>query len=765
MRTTSYFLLLILIAVGVGCQSSTTQPLPTTVIPQPRSQQLLDGNFVLSSQTQLVYPPAFENAVQFLKHWVEEGSVIRFRENDSDSQIVFVQDSQLATEGYKLEIDKNQIRITAATDTGAFYAVQSLRQLMPESIESGDFKEDRIKIRQMHIQDEPEFTYRGMHLDVGRHFFSVDFIKQYLDYMAMLKMNYFHWHLTEDQGWRLEIKKYPLLQTVAAYRDQTLVGHYNEVPQRFDGQRYGGYYTQEEAREIVAYAAARHITVVPEIEMPGHSQAAITAYPELGCTGESPGVAQLWGVFEQIYCPKEETFAFLEDVLDEVMEIFPSRLIHIGGDEAPKKNWKACPACQARMVQEGLQNEDELQSYFIKRMESYLNSHGRQIIGWDEIIEGGLAPNATVMSWRGTAGAITAAKQGNPVIMTPNSHCYFDYYQSQNENEPLAIGGYIPLEKVYQFDPIPTELNMAERALILGAQANLWTEYISQEDQVEYMIFPRITALSEVLWTYPAERNYTDYIARLLHFQKRLDALDVQYANHLFDLTGELVSNHSEWAWSLQSIVPGVTIHYTTDGTGPNIHSPIYQTPIPFDTDLQITAAVFEAEKQLGAVYTQELQFHKAVGKPITVNVEANPAYAGNGTTSLINGVPGSSKRYGDREWLGYWGDDLEVIIDLQEMISVNQVSTRLFDAPGQWIYAPAEVWIELLDAQKELVSSKQAILHRDALLPTLVLVQESFEHTANYVVVRVKNYGTIPDGAQGAGHKAWTFIDEIIVR
>lgn len=765
MRTTSYFLLLILIAVGVGCQSSTTQPLPTTVIPQPRSQQLLDGNFVLSSQTQLVYPPAFENAVQFLKHWVEEGSVIRFRENDSDSQIVFVQDSQLATEGYKLEIDKNQIRITAATDTGAFYAVQSLRQLMPESIESGDFKEDRINIRQMHIQDEPKFAYRGMHLDVGRHFFSVDFIKQYLDYMAMLKMNYFHWHLTEDQGWRLEIKKYPLLQTVAAYRDQTLVGHYNEVPQRFDGQRYGGYYTQEEAREIVAYAAARHITVVPEIEMPGHSQAAITAYPELGCTGESPGVAQLWGVFEQIYCPKEETFAFLEDVLDEVMEIFPSRLIHIGGDEAPKKNWKACPACQARMVQEGLQNEDELQSYFIKRMESYLNSHGRQIIGWDEIIEGGLAPNATVMSWRGTAGAITAAKQGNPVIMTPNSHCYFDYYQSQNENEPLAIGGYIPLEKVYQFDPIPTELNMAERALILGAQANLWTEYISQEDQVEYMIFPRITALSEVLWTYPAERNYTDYIARLLHFQKRLDALDVQYANHLFDLTGELVSNHSEWAWSLQSIVPGVTIHYTTDGTAPNIHSPIYQTPIPFDSDLQITAAVFEAEKQLGAVYTQELQFHKAVGKPITVNVEANPAYAGNGTTSLINGVPGSSKRYGDREWLGYWGDDLEVIIDLQEMISVNQVSTRLFDAPGQWIYAPAEVWIELLDAQKELVSSKQAILHRDALLPTLVLVQESFEHTANYVVVRVKNYGTIPDGAQGAGHKAWTFIDEIIVR
>lgn len=765
MRTTSYFLLLILIAVGVGCQSSTTQPLPTTVIPQPRSQQLLDGNFVLSSQTQLVYPPAFENAVQFLKHWVEEGSVIRFRENDSDSQIVFVQDSQLATEGYKLEIDKNQIRITAATDAGAFYAVQSLRQLMPESIESGDFKEDRINIRQMHIQDEPKFAYRGMHLDVGRHFFSVDFIKQYLDYMAMLKMNYFHWHLTEDQGWRLEIKKYPLLQTVAAYRDQTLVGHYNEVPQRFDGQRYGGYYTQEEAREIVAYAAARHITVVPEIEMPGHSQAAITAYPELGCTGESPGVAQLWGVFEQIYCPKEETFAFLEDVLDEVMEIFPSRLIHIGGDEAPKKNWKACPACQARMVQEGLQNEDELQSYFIKRMESYLNSHGRQIIGWDEIIEGGLAPNATVMSWRGTAGAITAAKQGNPVIMTPNSHCYFDYYQSQNENEPLAIGGYIPLEKVYQFDPIPTELNMAERALILGAQANLWTEYISQEDQVEYMIFPRITALSEVLWTYPAERNYTDYIARLLHFQKRLDALDVQYANHLFDLTGELVSNHSEWAWSLQSIVPGVTIHYTTDGTGPNIHSPIYQTPIPFDTDLQITAAVFEAEKQLGAVYTQELQFHKALGKPITVNVEANPAYAGNGTTSLINGVPGSSKRYGDREWLGYWGDDLEVIIDLQEMISVNQVSTRLFDAPGQWIYAPAEVWIELLDAQKELVSSKQAILHRDALLPTLVLVQESFEHTANYVVVQVKNYGTIPDGAQGAGHKAWTFIDEIIVR
>lgn len=765
MRTTTYFLLVILVAVGAGCQPKTTFQPPTTLIPQPQSQQLLEGNFILSSQTQLVYPAEFKNAAQFLKQWVERGSSIRFREKDSDAQIVFAQDIQLAPEAYRMEIGEQQIQITAATDAGAFYAVQSLRQLLPESLESGDFKEDRLKIRQMRIEDEPAFTYRGMHLDVGRHFFSVDFIKKYLDYMAMLKMNHFHWHLTEDQGWRLEIKKYPQLQTVAAYRDQTLIGHYNEVPQQFDGKKYGGYYTQEEAREIVAYAAARHITVIPEIEMPGHSQAAITAYPELGCTGETPGVAQLWGVFEHIYCPKEETFAFLEDVLEEVLEIFPSTMIHIGGDEAPKKNWKACSACQARIAQEGLQDEDELQSYFIKRIERYLNSHGRQIIGWDEIIEGGLAPNATVMSWRGTAGAITAAKQGNPVIMTPNSHCYFDYYQSQNDNEPVAIGGYIPLEKVYHFDPIPEELNAAESQFILGAQANLWTEYISQESQVEYMIFPRITALSEVLWTYPTERNYPDYIGRLLHFQLRLDAMGVHYANHLFDLTGELVSDNSALAWSLQSVVPGVTIRYTTDGSVPEGNSPIYEAPIPFQTDSYITAAVFEAEKQLGALYTQQLQYHQGVGKPITVNVEAHPAYSGSGKTSLINGVPGSNKRYGDREWLGYWGDDLEIVIDLEKMSPVNRVSTRFFDAPGQWIYAPVEVWIELLDAQKQLVISKPVTIQRDADFPTLALGQESFDHTANYVVVRVKNYGTIPDGAQGAGHKAWTFIDEIIIR
>jgi hexosaminidase len=368
-----------------------------------------------------------------------------------------------------------------------------------------------------------------MHLDVGRHFFSVDFIKKYINLMAMLKMNTFHWHLTEDQGWRIEIKKYPKLQEIAAFRDETLIGHYSDKPHQFDGKKYGGFYTQEEIKEVVKYASARQITIIPEIEMPGHSQAAIAAYPELGCTGEQVKVATKWGVFEEIYCPKETTFKFLEDVIDEVSNLFPGKYIHIGGDEAPKIRWENCEHCQNLIKKEGLKDEHELQSYFIARMEKYINSKGKQIIGWDEILEGGLAPNATVMSWRGTNGAIEAAKQKHTVILTPQSHCYFDHYQSENKNEPLAIGGFLPLEKVYNFNPIPDELTTEEHQYVLGAQGNVWTEYMQTSENVEYMVFPRAIALSEVLWSAKEHRNYTDFIYRLEYFNKILDARNVNH--------------------------------------------------------------------------------------------------------------------------------------------------------------------------------------------------------------------------------------------
>ena len=370
-----------------------------------------------------------------------------------------------------------------------------------------------------------------MHLDVARHFMPVEFIKRYIDLMAMHKMNRFHWHLTEDQGWRIEIKQYPRLTEVGAWRDSTLVGHYGSGV--YDGERHGGFYTQEEVREVVAYAQERFITVIPEIEMPGHSSAALAAYPELGCEPEKKyHVQSTWGVFEDIYCPSETTFTFLENVLTEVMALFPSEYIHIGGDEAPKDAWRKSELAQQVIQREGLADEHELQSYFIRRIEKFLNKHGRQIIGWDEILEGGLAPNATVMSWRGIQGGIEAARQQHNVIMTPGSHCYLDHYQANPDTEPLAIGGFTTLEKTYSYEPTPAELSEEEARYILGAQGNIWTEYMHSGEKVEYMAYPRATALAEVVWSPKEKRNWTDFWRRLQTHFKRLDALGVNYADH-----------------------------------------------------------------------------------------------------------------------------------------------------------------------------------------------------------------------------------------
>ncbi|HLT32361.1 MAG TPA: beta-N-acetylhexosaminidase, partial [Aquaticitalea sp.] len=443
------------------------------IIPVSLHHSFTEGQFQLDSSTGIHYENGFKIAADFLKSYIEDGSDIQLQQNHA---ISFIQDKNIQNpEGYILEIRPAQIKISAKSDRAAFYAVQTLRQLLPVALENSTFAANEIHLKCQTIEDAPQFPYRGMHLDVARHMFPVDFIKKYIDALALLKFNTFHWHLTDDQGWRIEIKKYPKLQEIAAYRNETLIGHYNTDPQEFDGKRYGGFYTQEEIKDVVAYAEKRFVTIIPEIEMPGHSQAAISAYPELGCTGKPVEAATKWGVFEKVYCTKEETFTFLENVLDEVLELFPSKYIHIGGDEAPKAHWKACSVCQQNIKNLSLKDEHELQSYFISRIEKYLNDKGRNIIGWDEILEGGLAPNATVMSWRGTNGAIEAAKQHHNVILTPNSHLYFDYYQSDKEDEPLAIGGYIPLEKVYGYNPIPSELTVEQSEYVLGAQANLWT--------------------------------------------------------------------------------------------------------------------------------------------------------------------------------------------------------------------------------------------------------------------------------------------------
>ena len=496
------------------------------IIPTPTEQTINNGYMEIKNSPEIITDYEFNSAATLLKDALKKLGFSS--EKKTKNKVKFSLNKSLNDEEYFLRINSNEIAIESSTETGAIYGFQSLNQLMSLNLSNGV-----IKLQNQVIKDSPRFKYRGMHLDVGRHMYPVDFIKKYIDGLAMLKFNNFHWHLTEDQGWRIEIEKYPELNNIGSFRDSTLIGHYTDKPWQFDKTRYGGYYTKKEIKEVVRYAEGRGINVIPEIEMPGHSQAAVSSYPEFGCTGEQVGVAPLWGVFKEIYCSKNETFDFLEEIIDEVVELFPGKYIHIGGDEAPKTNWKACGNCQNVINREKLKDEHELQSYFITRMEKYINSKGKQIIGWDEILEGGLAPNATVMSWRGISGGIEAAKMNHEVIMTPNATCYLDHYQAKDTaNEPLAIGGYTPIEEIYNYEPIPDELDESLHKYIIGAQGNVWTEYMKTSDHVEYMVFPRIFALSEVVWA-ENRPSFDDFKSKVIGMYPVLDKMDINYSKHL----------------------------------------------------------------------------------------------------------------------------------------------------------------------------------------------------------------------------------------
>ena len=505
MKTNFTFLLFLLFSLSFSQNN-------IAFIPKPQNTLVAKGSFYITTKT---YIQAEENSFEatYLKEGIQiqTGLHLKITSKDNSKKIqLVVQKPKIANfnkEQYEMLVSDSKIIISAPTNQGLFYGIQTLLQMVPFE------KKNEIAIPCIQISDAPKYAWRGMHLDVCRHYFPISFIKKYIDYLVHYKMNTFHWHLTEDQGWRIEIKKYPKLTEIGAWRNGSMVGRYDD--QKFDTIKYGGFYTQEDIKEIVAYASQRHITIVPEIEMPGHSLAAIAAYPELSCTGGPFEVGKKWGVFDDVYCPKEETFTFLENVISEVLTLFPSEYIHIGGDECPKTRWKSCAHCQKLIQEKGLKDEHELQSYFIQRIEKFVNSKGRKIIGWDEILEGGLAPNAAVMSWRGTEGGIAAAKQKHYVVMTPGSHCYFDHYQGKPENEPIAIGGFTSLEKVYSFNPMPKELDLEEQKYILGAQANVWTEYILTPEQVEYMIMPRMSALAEVLWGTANPENFLDFKTRL----------------------------------------------------------------------------------------------------------------------------------------------------------------------------------------------------------------------------------------------------------
>ena len=591
----------IILLIVSSCQNKFNSLTDYSVIPQPYSLREGSQAFTLNGETRiLISGDNIEGSAKVLQEYIQELAELKLdivlqEEAKSLQNVILLsiisQEKRLGAEGYRMQVDRDKVLITSNDVDGVFYGVQTLFQLF--ELQDLNNENTNLIVPAIRVWDEPCFPYRGMHLDVCRHFFNVEFIKHYLDLMAYYKFNTFHWHLTEDQGWRIEIKKYPKLTEVGAWRLEK------------DGSRYGGFYTQEDIKEVVAYAEKLHITIIPEIEMPGHSRAAIAAYPELSCTGKSLEVPNNWGVFEDIYCAgNDKTFTFIEDVLDEVIDLFPGDYIHIGGDEAPKNRWEVCEKCQARMKEEGLKDEHELQSYFIKRIDAYLTSKGKKLMGWDEILEGGLAENATVMSWRGLDGGIAAARQGNQVVMTPGTHCYFDHYQADRAFEPKSIGGYTSLKKVYDFEPVPEDLFTEQKVLILGAQGNVWTEYMETEDYVEYMILPRMLALSEVLWGSKKNKNWEAFQIRLQDHFKLFDKKGFRYSKGTyrlsFETTFDSIENQKNIEISSEQFKP--QIYYTLNGILPDTGAILYQGAIKVSAqDSLIRAGIFENGKLMQA--------------------------------------------------------------------------------------------------------------------------------------------------------------------
>lgn len=664
-------------------------------------------------------------------------------------------------EGYSLSIQPKLIRIEAKDASGFFYAIQSLLQLMPAEFLNPEMPEWSIlEIPCMDIEDFPRFSYRGMHLDVARHFFSVSDIKKYLDLMAMHKMNRFHWHLTDDQGWRIEIKKYPRLTEVGAKRKETMKGHYDE--QQWDGKPYSGYYSQDEIKEVVDYARQLCIEVIPEIEMPGHALAALASYPELSCTGGPFETATSWGVFDDVFCTKEPVFKFLEDVLEEVCMLFPGKYIHIGGDECPKTRWKACSLCQTRIRTEGLKDEHELQSWFIKRINQFIESKGKQIIGWDEILEGGLAPGATVMSWRGTEGGIAAARLNHDVIMSPASHCYFDHYQAEPDVSPLAIGGFTPIEKVYAFEPVPFDsLSDEQQKHILGAQGNVWTEYLPLFSLVEYMAYPRACALAEVVWSDKSSRNWNDFSSRLIRHLQKLMLKQVNFSTDIFNVTSRVFRENDSGKLfiSLHKLIDNGSIHYTTDGSEPDNNSPVFKEPLPLCQQLN---AKLISDFGSGKTLSKTFLVHKANGMNYKL---AYPwkQYHGGTDFGLTDGLPGKINQY--NTWVGFSGDDMEAVLDLKEVTEIKKVSVNFYNKNRSCIFLPQYVEIFTSDDGMDFFSvARQDVISDDA--PNSIINSTFLLPAQNvrYLKVFAKNTGVCPSGSICEGQKAWLFADEILI-
>jgi hexosaminidase len=741
------------------------------VIPLPKHIKLIEGEaFTLTNKTHIVYPDGNEmlhKNAEFLSEYLYIATGLKLGlSNDMQKENTIVLKAGLEsenTEGYTIDVNSDNITINGATEAAVFYGIQTVRKATPiEKVRS-------VNYSSASISDEPRFGYRGVSLDVARHFQPVEFVKKYIDLLALHNVNRFHWHLTDDQGWRIEIDSFPRLTEIGSMRSETVIGRNSG---EYDGAPHGGYYTKDELKEVVEYAKDRYITIIPEVDLPGHMLAALTAYPELGCTGGPYHVIGEWGVFDDILCAgKEESFDFLEAVLTEVMEIFPSELIHIGGDEAPKIRWEECSDCQARIKELGLSDKDGhsaehfLQSYVTARVEEFLNEHGRKIIGWDEILEGELAPNATVMSWRGMEGGIQAAKMGHDVIMTPTTYSYFDYYQAQNiDEEPFGIGGYLPLEQVYSFEPAPDILSEEEKGHILGPQANLWTEYIKEPEHVEYMILPRLAAMSEVQWMDANKKDYEEFLERLPRLISHYNKLDYTYATHVFDVTGEFIPNFDTNALEVEfTTIDDADIYYTLDGSDPSESSIKYEGVFTINDNTEIKAAAIR-DGVKSKILKEVINVNKATYKPIELLTTPARNYEFTGAGLLVDGIKGKSTNYRTGRWIGFQGEDLVAVIDMLQPIEISSLEINNAVVTGDWIFDTSEISIESSNDGNNYstVATKTIIDENDEHWAEISTHQLSFEpDTARYFKVSVK-CSTMPDWHPGNGRRAYIFVDEI---